>query len=62
MVLPKSPLVGKALAETGLGADLDLTVLRVVRNKDQYLMPGRNMIVEAGDVLLVEGSRAAGVP
>lgn len=58
LVLPKSALAGKALAESGLGADLDLTVLRVVRNKDQYLLPRRHMIVEAGDVLLVEGSRA----
>jgi len=58
LVLPKSALAGKALAEAGLGADLDLNVLRIVRNKDQYLMPRRNMIVEAGDVLLVEGPRA----
>jgi di/tricarboxylate transporter len=58
LVLPKSALAGKALAESGLGADLDLNVLRIVRNKDQYLLPRRNMIVEAGDVLLVEGPRA----
>jgi di/tricarboxylate transporter len=58
LVLPKSALAGKALAEAGLGADLDLNVLRIVRNKDQYLMPRRNMTVEAGDVLLVEGPRA----
>jgi di/tricarboxylate transporter len=58
LVLPKSALAGKPLAEAGLGADLDLNVLRIVRNKDQYLLPRRNMIVEAGDVLLVEGPRA----
>ena len=58
LVLPNSTLAGKALAETGLGADLDLNVLRIVRNKDQHLLPRRNMIVEAGDVLLVEGPRA----
>jgi di/tricarboxylate transporter len=57
LVLEKSPLVGKALAETGLGADLDLNVLRIVRDKDRYLSPRSNMIVHAGDVLLVEGSR-----
>lgn len=57
LVLPKSALAGKPLAAAALGADLDLTVLRIVRNKDQYLLPRRNMIVEAGDVLLVEGSR-----
>lgn len=57
LILPNSPLAGKALAETGLGADLDLNVLRVVRNKDQYLLPRANMTMEAGDVLLVEGPR-----
>ena len=57
LVLPKSALAGKALAETGLGADLDLNVLRIVRNKDQYLLPRANMTVQAGDVLLVEGPR-----
>ncbi len=57
LVLPSSRLAGKALAETGLGADLDLNVLRIVRKKDQYLLPRANMTVEAGDVLLVEGPR-----
>jgi len=57
LVLPNSKLAGKALAETGLGADLDLNVLRIVRNKYQYLLPRANMMVQAGDVLLVEGPR-----
>jgi di/tricarboxylate transporter len=57
LVLPKSRLAGKPLAESRLGADLDLDVLRVVRNKDQYLLPRDNMVIEAGDVLLVEGPR-----
>jgi di/tricarboxylate transporter len=58
LVLPKSRLIGKPLAESGLGADLDLDVLRIVRNKDQYLLPRDNMVIAAGDVLLVEGPRA----
>ncbi len=57
IVLPKSRLAGKPLAESGLGADLDLDVLRIVRNKDQFLLPRDNMVVQAGDVLLVEGPR-----
>lgn len=57
LVLPDSPLAGKALGETGLGADLDLNVLRIVRNKDEYLLPRASMTVQAGDVLLVEGPR-----
>lgn len=58
LVLPKSRLAGKPLAESGLGADLDLEVLRIVRNKDQYLLPRGNMVIQEGDVLLVEGPRA----
>jgi len=58
VVLRDSPLAGKALAETGLGAELELNVLRVVRDKDQWLSPRSNMKVLAGDVLLVEGPRA----
>jgi di/tricarboxylate transporter len=57
LVLPKSPLAGKPISASGMGMDLDLTILRVVRNKDQYLLPRSNMIVLAGDVLLVEGPR-----
>ena len=58
LVLPKSTLAGKPLADAALGADLDLNVLRILRNKDEYLLPRRNMILQAGDVLLVEGPRA----
>lgn len=57
LVLPDSKLAGKALSETGLGADLDLNVLRIVRNEDQYLLPRANMKIQAGDVLLVKGPR-----
>jgi len=57
LVLPKSRLAGKPLAESGLGSELDLNVLRIVRDKDHYLLPRRNMVVQEGDVLLVEGSR-----
>jgi di/tricarboxylate transporter len=57
MVLPESPLVGKTLAESGLGRDLDLTVLRVVKNKTRYHGPTANLTLDEGDVLLVEGSR-----
>jgi di/tricarboxylate transporter len=57
LILPNSRLAGKALADTGLGADLDLNVLRIVRNNDQHLLPWANMTLQAGDVLLVEGPR-----
>lgn len=57
MILPGSPLAGKTLAESGLGQNLDLTVLRVVRAKRRYLTPHGNLMLAEGDVLLVEGQR-----
>ena len=57
LIRPDSPLVGKSLVETGLGRDLDLTVLRIVRDKRRFLAPQGSIRLEAGDVLLVEGQR-----
>lgn len=57
VILLKSPLVGKTLAESGLGHELELNVLRIVRDKNQYLVPRSNMTLQAGDVLLVEGAQ-----
>jgi di/tricarboxylate transporter len=45
VVLPESKLVGKSLGEAGLGHNLDLLVLRILRGKKEFL---------AGDVILVE--------
>jgi di/tricarboxylate transporter len=59
LVLPGSNLIGRSLAESALGRDLDLTVLRVVRNKAHLLAPGAEMRIKVGDVLLVEGGREA---
>lgn len=57
LVLPDSKLAGKTLAESGLGAELDLSVLRVVRDNVETMMPRPNKVLRAGDVLLVEGPR-----
>jgi len=56
LILPDSKLIGKTLAESGLGRDLDLTVLRIVRGKN-HIAPRAHIRLEAGDVLLVEGQR-----
>jgi len=56
VILPDSPLIGKSLAEAGLGRDLDLTVVQVVRGEDHY-MPRANRRLKAGDILLVEAPR-----
>lgn len=57
LIMPGSFLVGKTLAESGLGRDLDLTVMQVVREKSKYLSPDARLVLQEGDVLLVEGSR-----
>jgi len=57
LILPDSPLVGKTLAESGLGRDLDLTVLWVDGAKRRYFAPQANHKLRAGDVLLVKGQR-----
>lgn len=57
LVMPNSPLVGKTLAECGLGRDLDLTVLRVMRGDNRYLVPQATLKLENGDELLVKGQR-----
>lgn len=57
VILPDSSLIGKTLAESSLGRDLDLTVLEIVRNKNQYLMPTADTVLQADDLLLVEGER-----
>lgn len=57
LVLPNSPLVGKTLAEANLGRDLDLEVVRVLREPDTYLWPRSQMTLRAGDILLVKGAR-----
>jgi di/tricarboxylate transporter len=56
VIRPGSKWIGKTLAESGLGHDLDLTVLRITRgNLD--LPPRAATRLEAGAVLLVEGGR-----
>jgi di/tricarboxylate transporter len=51
-----SPLVGKTLVESGLGRDLDLTVVSIIRDGKRQLVPDADSILQAGDSLLVEGS------
>lgn len=56
-ILPGSKLIGSTLGESGLGHDLDLTVIRVIRNGEQYMAPNADLVLDSGDLLLVEGSR-----
>ena len=55
VLLPDSPLAGKTLAAAAIGRDLDLTVVRILRGKDQALWPEPWLVLEPQDVILVEG-------
>jgi di/tricarboxylate transporter len=52
-----STLAGKTLQQTGLGRDLDLTVLQVVREGSHHITPRATTRVEEGDLLVIEGER-----
>ncbi len=52
-----SPLIGKTLAESRLGHDRDVTVLRIVRGNDRLLVPLADIHLQEGDKLLVKGPR-----
>jgi len=56
-ILPDSPLIGKTLEESRVTQDLNLNVLKVMRNQDREIQPRANMRLEEGDVLLVESPR-----
>jgi di/tricarboxylate transporter len=55
IILENSQFIGKTIAESGFGRDLDLTVVRIIRNKTEYLTPTLDLRIHAHDVLLVEG-------
>lgn len=57
IILPDSPLHGKTLAQSGLGRDLDITVLRVIRDKKIFLSPQADFQLVERDVMLVKGER-----
>jgi di/tricarboxylate transporter len=56
IVLDDSPLIGKSLAEAQLGAELDLTVLGILRGHEQYrVAPHPAEKIKTDDLLLVQG-------
>jgi len=56
LILPDSNFVDKTLAESRIGQDLDLAVLRVVRDKS-HIVARRTLKLKANDRLLVQGSK-----
>ncbi len=55
LVLPESPLVGQRLDETNLYADLELTVLGIIRDGNRITAPGPGERIQRRDSLIVEG-------
>lgn len=53
VVLPDSPLVGKTLAESKLGSQMDLTLLSIIRG-ERRLIPHAQEKLESGDLLMIE--------
>jgi len=54
-VLPESPLAGKTLVESRLGADYDLTILAIVRHGEVQAAVRRDTHIRPDDHLIVEG-------
>jgi di/tricarboxylate transporter len=50
-----SVLVGKTLAESRIGASTGLIILSLLRNGRSETLPGRQVVLRAGDGLLVQG-------
>jgi di/tricarboxylate transporter len=53
VVMPNSPLIGQSSYDSDLNV-LEFRVLKVIRG-EQHLAPGRQVAIEEGDMLLVEG-------
>jgi di/tricarboxylate transporter len=56
VVLPDSPLIGKSIENTPIVAELNLGILSLYRHK-QSIPPLAETILQAGDILMVEGRR-----
>lgn len=56
LVLDDSPLIGKSLAEARIGDEFDLTLLGILRGKEQFrIAPSPREKIQAGDLLMVQG-------
>jgi di/tricarboxylate transporter len=53
IIMPGSPLIGQRSFESDLSI-LDFRILKIIRGKDSF-MPDSRIVLEQGDVLLVEG-------
>jgi len=56
-VTPTSPWVGKTLSEIGAGREYDLTFLRILKATGYSVQPRADTMLQAGDKVLIEGTR-----
>lgn len=55
LVLPNSPFINKTIAESNINRDLDLSVIGIIRGKDERITPTPNERIQMNDLLVVEG-------
>ena len=55
IVLPNSNLVGKTLGEAGINREFELSVIGILRGKENRIAPHAQERIEANDLLIVEG-------
>ncbi|MEJ7848791.1 MAG: SLC13 family permease [Pyrinomonadaceae bacterium] len=56
LVLPNSRLVGKTIGESHINAELELNILGIIRGEQRTISPRAGERIEAGDLLIVEGT------
>ncbi|MBX7174837.1 MAG: hypothetical protein K1X72_27925 [Pyrinomonadaceae bacterium] len=55
LVLPNSPFINKTIAESNINRDLDLSVIGIIRGKNERITPTPNERIQMNDLLVVEG-------
>lgn len=52
---PESPIIGRPLSETDIRGDYYTMIVKVQRDEDEWIQPGPDTVLQAGDVLWVVG-------
>lgn len=55
LVLPNSPFINKTIAESNINKDLELSVIGIIRGKDERIAPTPTERIKMNDMLVVEG-------
>jgi di/tricarboxylate transporter len=55
VVLLNSRLIGKTLGESNINTELELNILGIIRGDQKLIAPRANELIEANDLLIVEG-------